>query len=72
MDEDLGGYASTFYTKAYLRHLIISKEILGAQIATLQNLTFYLWLVGEARRRIIEGTFVNWKNKMVKIVSQRL
>ena len=72
LDEDLGGYASTFYTKAYLRHLIISKEILGAQIATLQNLTFYLWLVGEARRRIIEGTFVNWKNKMVKIVSQRL
>jgi queuine tRNA-ribosyltransferase len=72
IDEDLGGYASTFHTKAYLRHLIINKEILGAQIATLQNLTFYLWLVGEARKHIREGSFVNWKNKMVKIVSQRL
>ena len=72
IDEDLGGYVSTFHTKAYLRHLIINKEILGAQIATLQNLTFYLWLVGEARRKIREGTFANWKNKMVTIVSQRL
>lgn len=72
IDEDLGGYASTFHTKAYLRHLIINKEILGAQIATLQNLTFYLWLVGEARKQIREGTFGTWKNKMVKIVSQRL
>jgi queuine tRNA-ribosyltransferase len=72
IDEDLGGYASTFYTKAYLRHLIINKEILGAQIATLQNLTFYLWLVGEARRQIREGTFAHWKNKTVKVVSQRL
>jgi queuine tRNA-ribosyltransferase len=72
IDVELGGYASTFYTKAYLRHLIINKEILGAQIATLQNLTFYLWLVGEARRKIQEGTFAGWKNKMVKIISQRL
>ena len=72
IDAALGGYAATFYTKAYLRHLIINKEILGAQIATLQNLTFYLWLVGEARRKIQEGTFAGWKNKMVKIVSQRL
>ena len=72
IDEDLGGYASRFYTKAYLRHLIINKEILGAQIATLQNLTFYLWLVGEARRQIEAGSFASWKNKMTKIVSQRL
>ena len=72
LDEDLGGYASTFYSKAYLRHLIISKEILGAQIATLQNLTFYLWLVREARKKIQEGTFADWKNKMVKVISQRL
>ena len=72
IDPELGGYASTFYTKAYLRHLIISKEILGAQIATLQNLTFYLWLVREARKRVLDGTFVSWKNKMVKIVTQRL
>jgi queuine tRNA-ribosyltransferase len=72
IDAELGGYASTFYTKAYLRHLIINKEILGAQIATLQNLTFYLWLVGEARQRIQEGTFAAWKNIMVTKVSQRL
>jgi queuine tRNA-ribosyltransferase len=72
LDETLGGYASTFYSKAYLRHLIINKEILGAQIATLQNLTFYLWLVKEARKQIEQNTFGSWKNKMVKIVSQRL
>ena len=72
IDEPLGGYASTFYSKAYLRHLIINKEILGAQIATLQNLTFYLWLVREARKRIQDGTFAHWKNEMVKKVTQRL
>ena len=72
IDLSLGGHVSTFYSKAYLRHLIINKEILGAQIATIQNLTFYLWLVREARLKIEEGTFSGWKNKMVKIVSQRL
>jgi tRNA-guanine transglycosylase, queuosine-34-forming len=72
IDEALGGYASTFYSKAYLRHLIINKEILGAQIATLQNLTFYLWLVKEARKHIQADTFVDWKEKMVKTISQRL
>jgi queuine tRNA-ribosyltransferase len=72
LDETLGGYASTFYSKAYLRHLIISKEILGAQIASIHNLTFYLWLVKEARKQILSGTFADWKNAMVKIVSARL
>jgi queuine tRNA-ribosyltransferase len=72
IDATLGGYASTFYSKAYLRHLIMGKEILGAQIATLQNLTFYLWLVKEARKQIESGNFTSWKNKMVNVVSQRL
>ncbi len=72
IDAELGGYASTFYSKAYLRHLVINKEILGAQIASIHNLAFYLWLVKKAREKIIEGTFAEWKNKMVKIVSQRL
>ncbi|MCZ8355200.1 MAG: tRNA guanosine(34) transglycosylase Tgt [Cyclobacteriaceae bacterium] len=72
IDEVLGGYASTFYSKAYLRHLIISKEILGAQIASIHNLTFYLWLVRQSREQIINGTFASWKNEMVKKVSQRL
>ena len=72
IDAELGGYASTFYSKAYLRHLIINKEILGAQIASIHNLTFYLWLVRTARERIIEGNFGEWKNTMVKKVSSRL
>ena len=72
LDAPLGGYVSTFYSKAYLRHLVISKEILGAQIASIHNLTFYLWLVREARQKIQEGIFTEWKNKMVKLVSQRL
>ncbi len=72
IDAVLGGYVSTFYSKAYLRHLVISKEILGAQIASIHNLTFYLWLAKEARQKIQEGVFTAWKNKMVKVVSQRL
>jgi len=72
IDAELGDYVSSFYSKAYLRHLIISKEILGAQIASIHNLAFYLWLVKQARQQILAGTFNTWKNSMVKIVSQRL
>lgn len=71
IDKNLDGYAS-LHSKAYLRHLIISKEILGAQIASLHNLTFYLWLVKEARKQIIQGTFVSWKTTMVERVRRRL
>jgi len=72
VDAALGGYVSSMHSKAYLRHLIISKEILGAQIASIHNLTFYLWLVREARQKIVEGTFREWKNRMVKMVAQRV
>ncbi|MFN5168440.1 MAG: tRNA guanosine(34) transglycosylase Tgt [Cyclobacteriaceae bacterium] len=72
VDEALGGYVSTAYSRAYLRHLVINKEILGAQIASVHNLTFYLWLVREARNQILAGTFAGWKNDMVKKVTQRL
>ncbi|MEO1053788.1 MAG: tRNA-guanine transglycosylase, partial [Bacteroidota bacterium] len=72
IDEHLRGHVSTFYSKAYLRHLITSKEILGAQIASIHNLTFYLWLVEKAREMIVAGDFANWKNEMVKKVSTRL
>ncbi|MEO5976982.1 MAG: tRNA guanosine(34) transglycosylase Tgt [Chryseolinea sp.] len=72
IDAQLGGYASGSHSKAYLRHLIVSKEILGAQIASLHNLSFYLWLVREARKQIIEGTFAGWKSVMVEKVKQRL
>ena len=60
------------HSKSYLRHLVISKEMLGAQIATLHNLSFYLWLVKEARKQIMQGTFLSWKNEMVEKVTTRL
>jgi queuine tRNA-ribosyltransferase len=72
IDASLGCETSSFYSKAYLRHLVMSKEILAAQIASIHNLAFYLWLVEESRKRIIDGSFDGWKRKMVKKVSQRL
>lgn len=60
------------YSKAYLRHMFIAGEMLGPQIASIHNLGFYLWLVREARKHILEGDFVVWKNQMVKKVSTRL
>jgi queuine tRNA-ribosyltransferase len=72
IDETLGGYVSTFYSKAYLRHLVKCDEILAAQIASVHNLTFYLWLVGQAREHIVKGDFLTWKNAMVKQTMQRL
>jgi queuine tRNA-ribosyltransferase len=64
--------SSRAHSRAYLRHLFINNEILGMQLASLQNLGFYLWLVKEARRRILDGSFLTWKNHMVKKVSTRL
>ena len=52
-------------SKAYLRHLTVAKEALGQQIATIHNLTFYLWLVGEAREHILNGTFARWKADII-------
>lgn len=72
IDESSGLMTDRIYSKAYLRHLIRSKEILGAQIASLHNLHFYLWLVQQAREKIMDGNFYDWKNKMVKILDQRL
>ena len=72
IDPDGTSYVDSYYSKAYLRHLIASKEILGAQIATLHNLSFYIWLVEEARAQIIAGTFYNWKKEMVKQLAQKL
>jgi len=65
-------FVDQVHTKAYLRHLIRSQEILGAQIASLHNLHFYLWLVNQAREKIIDGSFYPWKEKMVKVLGQRL
>ena len=72
IDPNLPGYVNEFYSKAYLRHLIVSKEILGAQIASIHNLSFYLWLVKEARQHILAGDFTTWSEGMIRQVSQRL
>lgn len=71
IDPDSTVHTSRTHSRAYLRHLFICNEILGMQLATLQNLGFYLWLVGEARTQILAGTFLTWKNEMVKKVSRR-
>jgi queuine tRNA-ribosyltransferase len=60
------------YTKAYLRHLIKAKENLGIQIATIHNLTFYLDLVKEARKQILNGTFDRWKDSQIPKLKNRL
>ena len=65
-------YVDSEYSKAYLRHLFIANEFLGKQIATIHNLGFYMWLVREARRQILAGTFREWKEVMVKKVATRL
>ena len=71
--DDMGiTFVDTLYSKAYLRHLFVSKELLGKQIASIHNLGFYLWLTREARKRIISGDFAAWKDKMVKQMNKRL
>ena len=72
IDDGLDGYVSSAYSKAYLRHLITSGEMLGAQIASVQNLSFYLWLVERARENILNDNFSEWKTMMVDQVSKRL
>ena len=72
LDENGTTFADKDYTKEYLRHLIVCNELLASQIASIHNLGFYLWLIKEARKRILENTFVDWKNTMVKKLAQRL
>ncbi len=72
LDESGTSYVDSYYSKAYVRHLVISKEILAAQICTLHNLAFYLWLVTEARTKILEGTFLSWKNEMVAKLGRKM
>lgn len=70
--EDSPCLVDRVYSRAYLRHLFIAGEILAMQIASIHNLAFYLWLVGEARKHIIDGTFAGWKAEMVKKLDRRL
>jgi queuine tRNA-ribosyltransferase len=72
LDENGTSFVDRDYSKAYLRHLIVSKEILGAQIASIHNLSFYLSLVKQAREKIKDGTYLSWKNSMAQKLSQRL
>lgn len=72
LDEHGTTFADQEYTKAYLRHLVVANEYLAAQIASIHNLGFYLNLVKVAREQIIEGTFADWKNKMIPKLSNRL
>ncbi|MGL5913252.1 MAG: tRNA guanosine(34) transglycosylase Tgt, partial [Bacteroidales bacterium] len=72
IDEQGTTFVDTVYSKAYLRHLFVAAEMLGAQIASLHNLGFYLWLVKQARTHIAQGTFFEWKSTMVKKITQRL
>lgn len=72
IDEAGYTFVDTYYTKAYLRHLFVADEFLGKQIASIHNLGFYLWLVREARKHILAGDFLSWKQKMVNQMNHRL
>ncbi|WP_297978235.1 tRNA guanosine(34) transglycosylase Tgt [uncultured Capnocytophaga sp.] len=72
IDENGYTFVDTYYTKAYLRHLFAAEEFLGKQIATLHNLGFYLWLVRQARKHILQGDFPEWKKQMVNQMNNRL
>jgi queuine tRNA-ribosyltransferase len=72
IEEGGASFVDEYYSKAYLRHLFISKEMLAARIATLHNLSFYRWLLDQARQHILEGNFKSWKDAMVKQLAQRI
>jgi queuine tRNA-ribosyltransferase len=72
IDEEIDCHVSGYYSKAYLRHLMKSKEITGLTIASIHNLAFYLWLMRKAREKIISGEFNSWKNEMMVQLRQRL
>lgn len=72
LDENNASYVDSLYSKAYLRHLFKSNEMLGPMIASNHNLAFYLWLVKEARKHIEEGDFISWKNSILKEITTRL
>ena len=72
IDPGIPNELSQYYTKAYMRHLFVADEILGLQLASIQNLSFYLWLVGQAREHIISGDYSSWKTSMIQQISKRL
>ena len=72
IDSQLGGYVSSTYSKAYLSHLMHTKELLGAYLASVHNLTFYLWLVARAREAISKNSFTVWKNHILKTIMTKI
>ena len=72
LDDGFESEVSQYYSKAYLRHLMKAKEFLGYTIASIHNLSFYLWLVAEARKHIQDGDFLSWKNEMVERFKTKL
>jgi queuine tRNA-ribosyltransferase len=72
IDPGIPNEMSQYYTKGYLRHLFAADEILGMQLASIQNLSFYLWLVEQARIHIIAGDYTTWKTAMIPQISKRL
>jgi len=72
IEEDGESFVDRLYSKAYLRHLVNTNEILGLQIASIHNLAFYVWLAKEARKHIIAGDFTQWKPQMIEKVTRRL
>lgn len=72
IDPGLDRYVSQSFTKAYLRHLFVAREVLGLQLASLQNLSFYLWLMAEARKAIVEGRYLTWQRGIQERISRRL
>jgi queuine tRNA-ribosyltransferase len=72
VDSNGTSFVDKEYTRAYLRHLFVAKEYLGGMIASLHNIAFYLWLVKEARKQIMNDNFAAWKNNMIPKLKQRL
>lgn len=72
LDDGIDSAFSQYYSKSYVRHLVKSKEILALSIASVHNLTFYLWLVKEARKHILAGDFTSWKNELIPVLKTRL
>lgn len=72
LDPNGTAWVDSYFSRAYVRHLFIAQEILALEIASIHNLTFYLWLVGEARKHIIAGDFSTWKAAMIEKVTRRL
>ncbi|MCW3079198.1 tRNA guanosine(34) transglycosylase Tgt [Segetibacter sp.] len=72
IDDQLPNEVSQYYSKAYMRHLFVANEILGLQLASIHNLAFYLWLVKEARKQILDNNFKSWKNEIIGVLQQRL